>query len=130
MRPLLLAKLAKLMLVSHMRRRSWWSHSIYIFECDQQMGQLPSRAQAVQETSTSACQTLVANLSKLCKSAQAKMDLDLDDDDAFHLQKKGKKIADDRKAINKELDQVKIMSYVFIFHDFRELVFGIFAYKE
>ena len=84
-----------------------------------QLPQLPSRAQAVQETSTSACQTLVVNLSKLCKSAQAKMDLDPDDDDGFHLQKKGKNIADDRKAINKELDQVKIMSYVVIFNDFR-----------
>ena len=54
------------------------------------------------------------------------MDLDPDDDDAFHLQKKGENIADDRKAINKELDQVKIMSYVFIFTDFRELVFLAF----
>ena len=59
------------------------------------------------------------------------MDLDPDDDESFHLQTKGKNIADDGKAMNKELDQVKIMSYVFIFNDFRELVFFcISACKE
>ena len=58
------------------------------------------------------------------------MDLDPEDDDAFHLQTKGKQIADDRTAINKELDQVKIMSYVVIFNDFREFFFCIFTCKE
>ena len=64
---------------------------------------------SVKETSTSVCQNLVLNLTKLCKNAQARMkDLDPDDEDDFRerMQAISGKIAADQNAITKSIDQV------------------------